>query len=487
MLVRGDGVSVSAVEPPGFAQDGAAVTMCFTDIQSSTELWESYPQGMHTALQQHNDSIRRVAKERCGYEVKVIGDSFMLAFRSAEEACLFAVEVQEELAAVQWPSELLQHPLCRRVEVAGEVVWCGPRVRIGLNCGAVRVEKNPVTGRCDYFGPTVNTAARVEACLRHGGLIGVTQPILDELTPAGIARLGAVQESLGLKELKGVSGLVEVTVLISNRQSERRSVLPGRGVREQQRPSDSASSEASVTRVPSGCSLNESHRHRRAAAAGAAAARARPATLGLSKRTGSCGCFRVCAAAEEGPMGGQVAAMLAVVESAADATQGVVASVLSVHCVVAWNAARACHDHYSQCLAALDYVRRAGMRCAAGAATGELLYGNLAAGRKKHATIIGPSVEDATAAAAAAEREGEAAVAAASFAPYCDTQHRTSRQVEVVCGRGMMPAWVLTECTGTGWECDGDADSSRTPSVRVLPVSRSHNSPGSCLLTLEPC
>eukprot|EP00756_Hemistasia_phaeocysticola_P011428 Hpha_TRINITY_DN15119_c6_g6::TRINITY_DN15119_c6_g6_i1::g.126778::m.126778 len=64
----------------------ANAAMVFTDIQSSTALWDSFPTEMPEALRIHNADLRDVAHTYQGYEVKVIGDAFMLAFNTALDA-----------------------------------------------------------------------------------------------------------------------------------------------------------------------------------------------------------------------------------------------------------------------------------------------------------------------------------------------------------------------------------------------------------------
>eukprot|EP00756_Hemistasia_phaeocysticola_P021878 Hpha_TRINITY_DN15800_c6_g12::TRINITY_DN15800_c6_g12_i1::g.187032::m.187032 len=78
----------NTIQPPGAAASSmgeeSKVGMVFTDIQSSTALWEDYPDEMYEALCIHNTTLRRVATKNNGYEVKIIGDSLMLAFANAQ-------------------------------------------------------------------------------------------------------------------------------------------------------------------------------------------------------------------------------------------------------------------------------------------------------------------------------------------------------------------------------------------------------------------
>eukprot|EP00756_Hemistasia_phaeocysticola_P018683 Hpha_TRINITY_DN15612_c3_g7::TRINITY_DN15612_c3_g7_i1::g.101823::m.101823 len=60
----------SGISPP-VAEGRGEVAMVFTDIQSSTALWEAHPDGMYQALRVHNTTLRAVAREHDGYEVKI--------------------------------------------------------------------------------------------------------------------------------------------------------------------------------------------------------------------------------------------------------------------------------------------------------------------------------------------------------------------------------------------------------------------------------
>ncbi|KAJ9471193.1 Adenylate cyclase [Diplonema papillatum] len=156
------------------APQTAEVVIVFTDIQSSTALWDGCPDGMKKALRTHNEAMRECIRTYDGYEVKTIGDAFMVAFDDTAAAISCALAFQTSLVNCTWPENLLSLP-----EMGPHVpgLWHGLRVRIGVHGGPVDVEENPVTGRFDYMGRTVNKAARLESVCA-GGAVAVTTELL---------------------------------------------------------------------------------------------------------------------------------------------------------------------------------------------------------------------------------------------------------------------------------------------------------------------
>ncbi|KAJ9512484.1 hypothetical protein QJQ45_018777 [Haematococcus lacustris] len=103
------------VKPPGA---GPETTLVLTDIESSTLLFETMPQGlMDCVMKCHHTTVRAVSLRNNGYEWSTEGDSFLIAFHTAVDALLFAVDLQEELLQCDWPQELLQHAACAPVWV----------------------------------------------------------------------------------------------------------------------------------------------------------------------------------------------------------------------------------------------------------------------------------------------------------------------------------------------------------------------------------
>eukprot|EP01064_Diplonema_japonicum_P030767 TRINITY_DN5310_c4_g1_i1.p1 TRINITY_DN5310_c4_g1~~TRINITY_DN5310_c4_g1_i1.p1 ORF type:complete len:1025 (+),score=187.32 TRINITY_DN5310_c4_g1_i1:55-3075(+) len=174
---------LSKTSPPS---NLSKITVVFTDIQGNSNLWNECPEGMVESLSLHHSCIRTQLVKHEGYEVKIIGDAFMIAFQDVGEALAFCVDTQKELLNINYPDSLLQSLYCRKIlDSRGSLMWNGFRVRMGMMSGPVEAEPNPLTGRIDFFGATVNKAARVQAT-GYGGLIITSSECFPENTNLNI-------------------------------------------------------------------------------------------------------------------------------------------------------------------------------------------------------------------------------------------------------------------------------------------------------------
>lgn len=157
------------------------VSIVFTDIKSSTNLWEMFPTAMRSAIKLHNEVMRRQLRRIGGYEVKTEGDAFMVSFPTATSALLWTFAVQMSLLEVNWPSEVLNSVSCQPVyDKDTALIFKGLSVRMGIHYGNCVCETDPITRRMDYFGPMVNKAARISA-VADGGQITVSSDFISEI------------------------------------------------------------------------------------------------------------------------------------------------------------------------------------------------------------------------------------------------------------------------------------------------------------------
>jgi predicted ATPase/class 3 adenylate cyclase len=151
------------------------LTFVFTDLESSTRLWERFPDAMKAAVERHDAILRAAVEGSDGRVLKVMGDGLMAIFSSASDGVQACLEAQRRLQAEAW----------------GET---GPlRVRMGLHAG----EAQPRAG--DFYGPPVNRAARIMAA-GHGGQV-LLSAVIAELTSERLPE-GAGLRDLGDHRLK---------------------------------------------------------------------------------------------------------------------------------------------------------------------------------------------------------------------------------------------------------------------------------------------
>jgi class 3 adenylate cyclase len=146
-LRRGEQISVGTL------------TVLFTDLRNSTQLYREI--GDATAfgrVMNHFDVLKKVIAEEDGAIVKTIGDAVMAVFRRPAAALKAMLSAQEMLAA---PAPGVA-PLTLK---AG--LHAGPCIAVTLN------------DKLDYFGSTVNMAARLES-LSNGNDVIISRVLYDD-------------------------------------------------------------------------------------------------------------------------------------------------------------------------------------------------------------------------------------------------------------------------------------------------------------------
>lgn len=144
----------------------------FTDVEGSTRLWQTDPDGMKASLEHHDRIMRSVVLGRGGHIFSTAGDAFAVAFHRSDEAVGAALDVQRALLQANWPGPSIA-------------------VRMGIHTGIANERDG------DYFGPVLNRAARIMSA-GHGGQILVSSFTAEAVRLEG----GAVLHDLGTHHLK---------------------------------------------------------------------------------------------------------------------------------------------------------------------------------------------------------------------------------------------------------------------------------------------
>lgn len=169
------------------ATEGIAVldvTLVFTDLKGSTALYERIGDlNAYIQVQRHFQHLLEVTVRHNGAVTKTIGDAVMAAFSTAADAVRAALEMREAV-------DQLNRDRPQRDFI----------LKIGVHRGAsIAVTLNE---RLDYFGQTVNIAARVQN-LADGDEVCLTEDVHGAPDVAEIIAPYPVTKSQA--ELKGVS------------------------------------------------------------------------------------------------------------------------------------------------------------------------------------------------------------------------------------------------------------------------------------------
>ncbi|KAJ9447083.1 Adenylate cyclase [Diplonema papillatum] len=350
-----------AYVPAGLLHDGhiqepptGDIAILFSDIKGSTKLWDKSATDMNAAMDLHNDAIREAYSKFRGYEVKTIGDSFMISFQDVQDAVKAGLEIQLELARQDWP--------------AGLELEDGLIVRIGIHCGQAVAEHNPLTGRVDYRGTVVNLASRVEG-KATGGTLCLTEELADRVKGA-LSDLGnPIVIEMGEQDIKGLGSGYKLTTFCPQQLAYRVGM---------------ASSTPIILALPSTCSSDGDR-------------------VQVNKKTGlqlSTVEATVAILTDFSSDDEQICLVIPAVIDAASSTDGMVSSVVGGTITVFWNTTKRTPRHM---MAAIRFAHQLEARfeksCTVGVAIGSMSSGNIGTSRQRFQSTFGPPVHFASAAA----------------------------------------------------------------------------------------
>jgi class 3 adenylate cyclase len=163
-----------------------SLTFLFTDLKGSTALYERVGDLVaYDLVRQHFGVLYEIVASETGAVVKTIGDAVMATFPTPDRALAAALRIREAMARIN--AERGNEDLLLKIGIHE-----GP-------CLAVRLNNNQ-----DYFGQTVNIAARVQG-LASSRAIFVTQPVIEDPNTAKILQGQSLHPSMHRAALRGIA------------------------------------------------------------------------------------------------------------------------------------------------------------------------------------------------------------------------------------------------------------------------------------------
>jgi class 3 adenylate cyclase len=162
-----------------------SLTFLFTDLKGSTALYERVGDLVaYDLVRQHFHILKEVVVAEAGAIVKTIGDAVMATFTSPDRALAAGLRMREEMARINAKHQ--NEDLLLKIGIHE-----GPCLAVTLNESQ------------DYFGRTVNVAARVQG-LASSRAIFATKSVVEDPKAARILQDSGLQPTVQRATLRGI-------------------------------------------------------------------------------------------------------------------------------------------------------------------------------------------------------------------------------------------------------------------------------------------
>ena len=163
-----------------------SLTFLFTDLKGSTELYERVGDLVaYDLVRAHFGILNEIVAAENGAVVKTIGDAVMATFPTPDRAMAAALKMREALK--DWKGDLL-------LKIG---IHEGPCLAVSLN------------DRQDYFGRTVNIAARVQG-LATSRSIFATRRVVTDRAASKLLQSSGIAATPEKRSLRGIAKQVEI-------------------------------------------------------------------------------------------------------------------------------------------------------------------------------------------------------------------------------------------------------------------------------------
>jgi class 3 adenylate cyclase len=163
-----------------------SLTFLFTDLKGSTALYERVGDLVaYDLVRQHFRVLYDIVAAEAGAVVKTIGDAVMATFPTPDRAVTAALRMREAMMRIN--AERKNEDLLLKIGIHE-----GPCLAVTLNNSQ------------DYFGQTVNMAARVQG-LASSRAIFVTKPVIEDAKAAKILAKAGLEPTMQVAALRGIA------------------------------------------------------------------------------------------------------------------------------------------------------------------------------------------------------------------------------------------------------------------------------------------
>ena len=171
------------------------IAVMFTDLKGSTELYDALGDApAYNLVRDHFSFLSDRVQRNHGFVVKTVGDAIMAAFSRPDHAVRAALAIQDDVASFN----------AARGAGATPIV-----LKLGLHAGpCIAVTTGDAL---DYFGATVNVAARLENQCRGGEVIVSEDVAGDAETAAALADRTQIEETAMLRGVSAPVRFVRIT------------------------------------------------------------------------------------------------------------------------------------------------------------------------------------------------------------------------------------------------------------------------------------
>ncbi|MBL8920563.1 MAG: adenylate/guanylate cyclase domain-containing protein [Myxococcaceae bacterium] len=170
-----------------------SLTLLFTDLKGSTELYDRTGDlRAYRFVRDHFRVLTDAVKRNHGAIIKTMGDAIMASFNEPTDATRAALEMMRGMDSLSAGLKAEGHDT---------------GLKVGLHEGSALAVTSEE--RLDYFGQTVNVAARVQG-LAQAGEIWLTTPVMDTPGVKPLLEAGGWRGEQHEVSLKGVGGKTRV-------------------------------------------------------------------------------------------------------------------------------------------------------------------------------------------------------------------------------------------------------------------------------------